>query len=271
MSANLPHPYKKWGQNFLVDPPLREKIMREMKLTSDDTVVEVGPGTGVLTELLLPVVRRVHAVELDQRMGEYLDPLAEQHSKFTWEQRDFLEWTPENMTEPFRLFGNLPYYISSPLVLKTFELRRHLIDAHFLLQKEMARRLAAEVGTKSYGILTVYTQLFGRVKYLFDISRNVFYPKPDVDSGFIRLTFPEVERISGNLELTLRAVVRSAFQHRRKTLHNSLGAVLPDAFELGTCLDETLRADAVTPEQYLELARSIVDFTDGIGLAHPVY
>ncbi|HCW75781.1 MAG TPA: ribosomal RNA small subunit methyltransferase A [Candidatus Marinimicrobia bacterium] len=271
MSANLPRPFKKWGQNFLVDPPLREKIMREMKLTPDDLVVEVGPGTGVLTELLLPAVRRVHAVELDQRMSEYLDPLAAQHSTFTWEQGDFLDWAPENDAPRFRLFGNLPFYISSPLILKTFALRGHLIDAHFLLQKEMARRLAAEVGTKSYGILTVYARLFGRVKYLFDISRNVFYPKPEVDSGFISITFPEVDRISGNLELTLRAVVRSAFQHRRKTLHNSLGAVLPDSFVLGKWLDETLRADAVTPEQYLELARTIVDFTSGMGLTKPVY
>lgn len=271
MSTPLPRPLKKWGQNFLMDPPLREKIMREMKLTSDDLIVEVGPGTGVLTELLLLEVKRVHAIELDQRMGEYLDPLAVRDSNFTWEQGDFLNWTPEKINKPFRLFGNLPYYISSPLILKTFELRGYLIDAHFLLQKEMARRLAAEVGTKSYGILTVYAQLFGRVKYLFDISRNVFYPKPDVDSGFIRITFPDVGRISGNLELTLRAVVRSAFQHRRKTLHNSLSAVLPDAFKLNTCLNETLRADAVTPEQYLELARSLVDFTGGIGLTKPVY
>ena len=271
MSPSLPRPFKKWGQNFLVSASLREKIIREMDPRADDTILEIGPGTGVLTELLIPAVKSIHAVELDQRMAEFLDPLARQHANFTWEQGDFLDWTAKKIESPFRLFGNLPFYISSLLILKTFDLRGQLVDAHFLLQKEMARRLAAEVGTKSYGILTVYAQIFGVVKYLFDISPGVFYPRPDVASGFVRLTFPDQQKMDARLEQTFRALVRSAFQMRRKTLRNSLNAVLPKSFNLNQYLDETLRSDAVSPVQYLDLARVVVEFTGGDGLTRPGY
>ncbi|MCF7798053.1 MAG: 16S rRNA (adenine(1518)-N(6)/adenine(1519)-N(6))-dimethyltransferase RsmA [Candidatus Marinimicrobia bacterium] len=271
MSQPLPRPLKKWGQNFLVDPALREKIIREINPQPEDVVVEIGPGTGVLTNLLIPKVRQIHAVEVDERMGAFLDPLKRAHKNFTWVVGDFLEWTPVKLPTPFRLMGNLPYYISSPLILKTFELRPVLVDAHFLLQKEMARRLAAEVGTKAYGILTVYARLFARVRYLFDISPGVFIPRPEVDSGFIRLTFTDNKNWDKNLDLTLRALVRSAFQKRRKTLRNSLASVLPVDFDLSRVLNADLRADAVTPEQYLLLAQTVVDATGGKGLKKPVY
>lgn len=270
MSQSLPRPLKKWGQNFLIDPALREKIIRETDPHPQDVMVEVGPGTGVLTKLLIPKVKQIHAVEVDERMGEFLNPLAVEHGNFTWEVADFLRWTPTQISTPFRLMGNLPFYISSPLILKTFQLRQSLVDAHFLLQKEMARRLAAEVGTKAYGILTVYAQLFAHVRYLFDISPGVFFPRPEVASGFIRMTFGR-EIWDDVLELTLRAVVRSAFQKRRKTLRNSLADVLPRDFVLEQVVDPKLRADAVTPEQYLTLARAVVTFTGGDGLKSPAY
>ena len=258
MSRTLPRPWKKWGQNFIVDPPIREKIIRTFQPEPTDFVVEVGPGTAALTKLIIPKVAGLHAVELDPRMAEYLDTLGAEHPAFSWEQADFLAWQPANIPAPFRLFGNLPYYISSPLILKTFELRRYLVDAHFLLQKEMARRLAAEVGTKAYGILTVFAKLFGEVRYLFDISHHVFYPKPGVDSGFVRISFPERRNLTGALETTLRQVVRTAFQQRRKTLENSIKSILPREFKLSEVLNPKLRADAIAPQQYLELAKAIL-------------
>ncbi|MEA3288271.1 MAG: 16S rRNA (adenine(1518)-N(6)/adenine(1519)-N(6))-dimethyltransferase RsmA, partial [Candidatus Marinimicrobia bacterium] len=220
--------FKKWGQNFITDPSFLDKLVRTVKPQADDTLIEIGPGTGALTRLFAARVQKLHAIEIDARMDEYLAPLATEIESFSYEFSDFLKWTPPEDLGSFRLIGNIPYYITSALILQAFEHHERITDVHFLMQKEVGKRLVAPHGSKKYGILSVYAALFAKTEYLFDISRNIFHPIPDVDSCFVRFSFKEARQVSGEIEPYLRRVVRIAFNQRRKTLRNSLKSILKD-------------------------------------------
>ena len=253
------HAFKKWGQNFITDPAFLGKLVRAVQPGPTDTMVEIGPGSGALTRLFAPEVKSLHAIEIDERMGEYLDPITKEIESFSYEISDVLKWSPPAELGKFRLMGNIPYYITSSLILQAFEHHERIEDVHFLMQKEVGKRLVAPHGSKKYGILSVYAALFAKTEYLFDISRHVFHPVPDVDSCFVRFSFDAKRAVSAELEPFLRKVVRTAFNQRRKTLRNSLKTLLIEKPSVNEQFDLGLRPEQLSPMEFLRLTEIIID------------
>lgn len=253
--------FKKWGQNFITDPAMLNKLVRAVDPQADDVMIEIGPGSGALTRLFAPMVKQLHAIEIDPRMDEYLDPIRIEIDSFTYEHKDFLKWTPPAELGNFRLMGNIPYYITSQLILQAFEHHKQIVDVHFLMQKEVGKRLVAPHGSKQYGILSVYAALFAKTEYLFDISRHVFHPVPDVDSCFVRFSFDLENPVTSELEPHTKRVVRAAFNQRRKTLRNSLKAILSDKVSIEKDFDLNLRPEQLSPTEFLRLTEIILSKT----------
>ena len=249
--------FKKWGQNFITEPALLDKLVRTVVPQADDRMVEIGPGSGALTRLFAPLVKSLHAIEIDERMDEYLKPIKADIPTFSYEYKDFLKWTPPTELGTFRIIGNIPYYITSPLILQAFEHQARIRDVHFLMQKEVGKRLVAPHGSKQYGILSVYAALFAKTEYLFDISRNVFFPIPDVDSCFVRFSFDLGDPVSADIEPNLRVVIRTAFNQRRKTLRNSLKKILKERPSIEGSFDLNLRPEQISPREFLKITRLI--------------
>lgn len=252
-------PRKKWGQNFITDPAFLDKLIRTVNPHEDDVMVEIGPGTGALTRLFAPRVKQLHAIEIDPRMSEYLEPIKTEVPGFSYELSDFLKWTPPEALQSFRLIGNIPYYITSSLILQAFEHHERIPDVHFLMQKEVGKRLVAPHGSKKYGILSVYAALFAKTEYLFDISRTIFHPIPDVDSCFVRFSFDFDKLVSEELEPPLRQLVRTAFNQRRKTLRNSIKSLIIEKPWVEENFDLNLRPEQLSPTEFLELTKIIIN------------
>lgn len=217
-------PKKSLGQNFLIDENIARKIVGSLKLKSEDVVVEIGPGQGALTKYIVDNVSKLLAVEIDTRVAEKLK------SEFLSKNieiinKDFLEFGyGENFKKykrKIRLVGNLPYHLTSPILFKAIENRRYISDFTFMIQKEVAQRIVGKRGTKSYGILAVLTQFYGKPEILFNVSSNCFYPKPIVTSTVVRLDFSEEipYRVDEGL---FKIVVKTTFGKRRKTIKNGL-------------------------------------------------
>ena len=217
-------PKKSLGQNFLIDDNIARNIVRDLQVTHDDVVVEIGPGKGALTKFLIPKVGKLIAIEIDSRA---IAELEQQFSSSTVTilHQDFLDFDLASLAaregRKLRLVGNIPYYLTSPILLKAFDDHASVRDCTLMVQREVAERLAADVGTKEYGILTVYARFYGSLRKLFDVSPNCFFPKPKVFSSVIQETF--AEQVPYNVDEKLfRTVVRTAFGKRRKTLRNAL-------------------------------------------------
>jgi len=252
-------PKKSLGQHFLVDPNMIEKIADTVQAAEGDLVVEIGPGTGTLTEALLKRFHNFQAVELDRRAVEVLE------SKFQdldLLHKDVLNVDWEKLSigkDNTHVIGNLPYYITSQILFSLLEAREYLADAVLMMQKEVAERLVADIRTKDYGILSVQTQLMSTPEILFTVSRQVFNPPPKVESAVVRLAFDK-----GNLACSdahLKRVVRTAFNQRRKKLSNALKPLLPKE-KLPEGFDYDKRAEAWPPEIYEKLTARLED--DGI-------
>jgi 16S rRNA (adenine1518-N6/adenine1519-N6)-dimethyltransferase len=249
-------PKKSLGQNFLADPNTARKIVTALRAPAGAPVVEIGPGTGALTGLLLEAYPGLTALEVDARAVAHL---RRQHPALDVRQADVLavDWAALAAEKGGRLhvIGNLPYYITSQILFALLEARAHLREAVVMMQLEVAERLVAVPRTKAYGILSVFVQLYARPELLFRVSRNVFYPKPDVTSAVIRLGFEQGGEAPDVDPELLRQVVRAAFNQRRKTLRNSLH---PWTRERGLALPppwERSRAEELTPAEFVELAR----------------
>jgi len=250
-------PKKSLGQHFLTDPNVARKIVGALQAPPEGHVVEIGPGGGALTGLLLEAYPKLTAIEVDARAVAYLRA---HHPGLDVRQADVLEvdWSAlaEETGRPLYLISNLPYSLTSPILFSLLDHRRCLREAVLMMQHEVARRLVAVPRTKDYGILSVLVQLYARPVLLFRVSRNVFYPKPDVTSAVIRLAFDERTAPDPGVDPAfLRTVVRAAFNQRRKTLHNSLGRwTRARAIELPHGWDRK-RAEELSPSAFIELAR----------------
>lgn len=225
------------------------KIVDAIPAGKNDKIIEIGPGTGALTEYLLAGYRDVTAIEIDRRMADYLE---ENYKDLNLIRKDVLnvDWQAISKSEqPVHVVGNLPYYITSQILFALLEHRSHLSTALLMMQKEVAERIVAVPRTKAYGILSVQTQLMCTPEILFDVPPRVFSPPPTVQSAVIKLTFDK-----GKLDCSdenLKTVVRMAFNQRRKMLSNSLkrlGDDLPDDE-----FDFSLRAEALNPAAYEKL------------------
>jgi len=216
------------GQNFLVDPQVRDRIVDAAGLARDSAVLEIGPGTGILTEALLQRGASVLAVEVDRGLAEALSARLAGRSGLMLAVGDALafDFSMAFRNHPrrgrIRVVANIPYYITTPLILRLVRCRE-LFDALFLtVQREVAERLTAPPGGKAYGSLTLACQYWATVRTVFPIPRTAFYPVPEVDSTLVRFDLLDVPRVSTPDPERLFGVIRAAFGTRRKTLRNAL-------------------------------------------------
>lgn len=249
-------PRKSLGQVFLIERAVQEKILLLAEPRPDETVVEIGPGTGALTRALLPRVRKLIAVEIDPRLALYLRRSLESQESLILVCMDALHFDYRRaygrLGGPMKIVGNLPYSVSSPLLFSFLAHGDILSLLVLMLQKEVALRLTAAPGTKSYGALTVLTRACFEVSLEERVSRHCFYPVPKVDSALVRLRPRPRERpVPKTQEGFFRTLVKAAFAKRRKTLFNSLRLSLeprlPDAAIL-----EAFRKCGVDPDQRAE-------------------
>jgi len=246
-------PKKSLGQHFLRDQNILRNITNAVDAQPDERVVEIGPGEGALTEWLLKAYEDVLAIEVDRRA---LDILKIRFPDLNVLHGDILkqEWSEVLKADNNNVVvGNIPYYITSPILFKLMDAGPIFRKAVLLMQKEVGERLVASPGTKAYGILSVQAQLLGKVEFLFTVSRHVFFPKPKVESAVIAF-YPNTEPLPVELA-NLKTVVRMAFNQRRKKLSNSLKPLLegkePIAFDL------TLRPDQIDPPKFITLTQQL--------------
>ena len=246
---------KRFGQHFLTDAATLERIFAALMVKADDCVLEIGPGRGALTERLCAQAGRVAAIEIDRdlaaALGRRLPALQLVCGDALRADLRAIVAPPEqgDAGERWRVVGNLPYNIASPLLERLFALGGRVADIHVMLQAEVAARLAAQPGGKRYGRLSVMAQYHCRVVKLFDVDAASFAPKPKVASAFVRLT-PR-EREPCDVE-ALRRVLRASFGQRRKILANALKSFAPNWRALG--IDPGRRAESVTVAEYVAIA-----------------
>ncbi|NND44795.1 MAG: 16S rRNA (adenine(1518)-N(6)/adenine(1519)-N(6))-dimethyltransferase RsmA [Xanthomonadales bacterium] len=252
-------PRKRFGQNFLVDGEVIQRIIAAVGPAEGDHVVEIGPGTGALTLPLLDAGANVTVVEIDRDLAAGLRERLSGNARARVVSADALRVDWQELTEgrPYRLVGNLPYNISTPLMFHVLEATHLPSDMHFMLQKEVVDRLAAAPGGKDYGRLGIACQNRCSVAPLFTIGREAFDPRPGVDSAFVRLRPHSAPRSGEALAGTLDEVVRQAFSQRRKTLRNSLAPLFgtEELERLG--IDPGSRAETLSLDDYITLARQL--------------
>ena len=224
-------PKKALGQHFLKDLSIAQKIAQTLSAYPELPVLEVGPGTGVLTQFLLEEKRDLTVVELDAESVEYLkEHYPELQGKII--ESDFLKLDLSKLfSTPFCVIGNYPYNISSQIFFKVLDYKDQIPCCSGMLQKEVAERLASKPGKKAYGIISVLLQIWYDIEYLFTVEPEVFDPPPKVRSAVIRMTRNKRESLECN-ESSLKTVVKTAFNQRRKTMRNSLKSLLGKENEL---------------------------------------
>lgn len=247
---------KRFGQNFLQDQNVIAGIVRAINPKPDDNIAEIGPGLAALTTPVSEKVNKLHVIELDRDLAERL-----RHNPFLAPKLDIHEadalkfdFTTLATKRPLRVFGNLPYNISTPLMLHLFACSEAISDMHFMLQKEVVERLAATPNTKDYGRLSVITQYYCRVLPIMEVKPGAFRPAPKVTSAVVRLVPHQDKPHKVKDVRLLEQVLAVAFNQRRKTIHNSLGTLFTDSEleEAGLALN--LRAENITLAQYCVLA-----------------
>lgn len=251
---------KRYGQNFLTDKNIIEKIADAAELTKDDSVIEIGPGLGALTPFLAQAAARVTAVEIDGRLIPALSEATAGLDNLTIINEDFMKY---EWAAPAKIAGNLPYYITTPIIAKLLEQNRGNITLSVLMmQKEVAGRLLSPPGNKTYGAISVLVQYYTEPENLFDVSKEVFYPKPKVDSSVIRLRPKDLSADNQKTAALMFRLVRAGFDMRRKTLRNSLASAgFPEQDLLSALaaagIDPSRRAETLSPRDFYALAASL--------------
>jgi 16S rRNA (adenine1518-N6/adenine1519-N6)-dimethyltransferase len=247
---------KHLGQHFLTDENIAKQIADTLQLNGYQTVLEIGPGMGVLTKYLLEKDIDTYVIEIDTESVEYLNAhYPKLHGKVI--SKDFLKYNINEVFEgkPFAIIGNFPYNISSQIVFRCLEMRNQVPEFSGMFQKEVAERICSKKGSKVYGILSVLAQAFYDVEYLFTVDENVFNPPPKVKSGVMRMIRKENYALPCDEKLFFN-VVKTAFQQRRKTLRNSLKSfALSDNLKEDTIFD--LRPEQLSVEQFIDLTQKI--------------
>ncbi len=259
MSSEKKHqPRKRFGQNFLKDLSVVQKIVGAINLSNTDHVVEIGPGMGVMTQAILPEVGYLDAVELDRDLVAKLKTTSLPLGNFSIHSADALSFDFCSLcrdNQPIRLVGNLPYNITTPLLFHLFEQVKCIADMHFMLQKEVVDRMEAKPGSKSYGKLSVVVQYHCQVDKLFDVSPEAFSPQPKVDSSVVRLIPHKSPIVSINNYEDFEEIVTASFAQRRKTLHNNLKSLLSDEQLLSVNIDPSRRAETLSLEEFAALSK----------------
>lgn len=259
---------KKFGQNFLIDPSVLDRIVSAAEIDKDDCVLEIGPGIGTMTQYLAESAREVIAVEIDKNLVPILEDTLSEYKNVSVINDDILKVDinrivrEQNGGKPIKVVANLPYYITTPIILGLFENHVPLDSITVMVQKEVADRMQVGPGTKDYGALSLAVQYYARPEIVANVPPNCFIPRPNVSSAVIRLTRYEEPPVRVGDEKKMFALIRASFNQRRKTLANSLS----NAPGLGLTrqrvtevlekmqLSPTIRGEALTLEQFAELS-----------------
>lgn len=258
---------KSLGQNFMMDSNVARKIVEKSGIKKVDEVLEIGPGTGFLTKEILKVAKKVTAVEIDERLVEYLQEEFADEERFEIIHHDFLTFDitglAKKSNKKLKVIGNIPYHITSQILIHVFDHFRSVDTLTATLQKEVADRLLSPPGSKKYGILSVYTSLFSESEKLFNISRGVFNPKPKVESSAIKLTLrDELPDDIGDLN-HLKRVIRTTFGKRRKMLRNSIKGVADCAsFLEERGFDLTRRPESLDVQGFIDISNAVMEWTE---------
>lgn len=260
---------KKFGQNFLIDTRVLERIIESAEITKDDCVLEIGPGIGTMTQYLAESAREVVAVEIDKNLIPILqnDTLAG-YDNVTIINDDILKVDinkivqEKNNGQPIKVVANLPYYITTPIIMGLFESHVPLKSITIMVQKEVADRMQVGPGTKDYGALSLAVQYYAKPEIVANVPPNCFIPRPNVGSAVIRLTRHEVPPVEVKDEAYMFALIRASFNQRRKTLLNGLtnaGNLGVTKEQITAALEQmglpaTIRGEALTLEQFGELS-----------------
>jgi 16S rRNA (adenine1518-N6/adenine1519-N6)-dimethyltransferase len=259
MTLPIPRPKKSLGQNFLVDPNYIRKIINAAEILPHETILEIGPGHGVLTRALAEKARKVIAIELDRALFEILQGKLSDLQNLKLIQADAMAFNYQQLDGPLKVVANLPYHIATPLIFRLLEIRKKLTHMVLMLQKEVGRRMVAKPGGKDYRALSVTLQYYTEPRLMFTVPRTCFVPRPKVDSAMIHLkVLPEPRWPVRDEDWFLR-VLRAGFSHRRKFLSNALMDAgfsphsVRDAFQQ-TRMDPKRRAETLSPLEFCTLA-----------------
>lgn len=259
---------KRFGQNFLVDTRVLEKIIQAAGLTKEDMVLEIGPGIGTMTQYLAEHAGRVVAVEIDANLLPILDETLKDYDNVTVINEDILKVDVAALAEkynggrPIKVVANLPYYITTPIIMGLFESHVPVDNVTVMVQKEVAKRMEARPGSKDYGALSVAVQYYAQPYIVANVPCNCFMPRPNVDSAVIRLTCHEKPPVDTPDEHLMFRIVRAAFNQRRKTLVNainnspelSMDKVQVQEALAAMGLSATVRGEALSLDQFAKLS-----------------
>lgn len=249
-------PRKRFGQNFLNDSHVIDRIVDSINPTANQPVVEVGPGLGALTLPLLERLQTLQVIEIDRDLIAKLQ--ARNLDKLVIHESDVLkiDWAILANGQQLRVVGNLPYNIGTPLLLTLLESREHVADVHVMLQKEVVDRLCATTGTRAFGRLSVLMQSCFNIQALFEVPPSAFTPPPKVHSAVVRLT-PLASTPSANTITKLSLATRMAFANKRKTMRNNMKETLTAEALSNAGIDPQARAETLTLDQFLLLAEML--------------
>ena len=250
-------PRKRFGQNFLQNQHVINDILRYFNPKPTDNVVEIGPGLGALTTPLLRVLNNLTAIEIDTDLQDHLQGMPQTHGLLNLIKADALTIDYSALGEHLRIIGNLPYNISTPLLLRMLHHGAHIDDMHFMLQKEVVERLVAEPGSKTYGRLSVMVQYHCEVELLFIVPPTAFHPQPKVESAIVRLVPYRTSPYPAVAFEDLERLMACAFSMRRKTLANNLKTVISASELTAINIDPTLRPEQISVTDYVQIAKFI--------------
>lgn len=266
---------KKFGQNFLIDTHVLDKIVNAAEITKEDFVLEIGPGIGTMTQYLASAAREVFAVEIDKALIPILEDTLQDYENVTILNEDILKVDIRKLAEernggkPIKVVANLPYYITTPIIMGLFEGEVPIDSITVMVQKEVADRMQVGPGTKDYGALSLAVQYYAKPQILLNVPASCFMPRPNVDSAVIQLTRYEKPPVEVADEHLMFRLIRASFNQRRKTMTNSVGnspelSVSKEqmAAALEKCgLSATVRGEALTLAQFAELANVLSEDT----------
>ena len=259
---------KKFGQNFLIDQGIVEKIVREAGVTKDDFVLEIGPGIGTMTQILCENAREVAAVEIDCKLIPILNDTLSEYDNVTIINDDILKVDINKLAEeknggrPIKVVANLPYYITTPIIMGLFESHVPLDSITIMVQKEVADRMQTGPGSKDYGALSLAVQFYAKPEIVVNVPPECFMPRPNVGSAVIRLKRHETRPVDVKDEKLMFRIIRASFNQRRKTLANGLNNSPEIGYtkeQIAAAIDElgrgaSIRGEALTLEEFARLS-----------------
>ena len=264
---------KKFGQNFLIDTSVLERIIAAAQITKEDCVLEIGPGIGTMTQYLAEQAGKVITVEIDKALMPVLEETLAPYENVKVINADFLKLDVRELAQelgggkPIKVVANLPYYVTTPIIMSLFESGAPLESITIMVQKEVAERMQVGPGTKDYGALSLAVQYYAKPEIVANVPPNCFMPRPSVGSAVIRLTRHQVPPVNVKDESHMFSLIRASFNQRRKTLANGLSnaphlglsrARVEEALDkMGMSL--TIRGEALTLEQFAELSNLLIN------------